>query len=74
MNTYRSKKMTPAYATQTPHRRSLKTVKDDLINDSYGFCICPSCLHIVFDEFLIGVCPCCEYQFCPPCLIMRPER
>lgn len=35
------------------------------VNESNGFCICPTCSHLVFDETLTGMCPCCHRRFSP---------
>lgn len=55
--------------THSGKQRDILPEKDmdgrDLANDSNGFCICPNCFHLVFDEMLTGVCQFCQYQFCP---------
>lgn len=39
--------------------------------ESDGFCICPKCFHLVFDEMLTGICPVCQYRFCAACTIRK---
>ena len=41
---------------------------------SEGFCICPYCFHLVFDECLTGICPCCGHRFCPSCSIRNDHN
>ena len=63
MNAYYSKNTTPAnnqIKFTVKHKQS-----QNMTDDSAGFCICPKCFHLVFDETLTGICPCCHYQFCP---------
>ena len=64
MDSYYSKNTTPANATKAFTTRHADP--RNFADESSGFCICPKCFHLIYDERLTGVCPCCHYQFCPP--------
>jgi hypothetical protein len=64
-----SRKTTPAKIIKSLISGQKKV--QPLTNDGDGFCICPNCFHLVFDESLTGICPCCHYQFCPSCSIIK---
>jgi hypothetical protein len=62
--------MNPRYDKNTAseiHATQIMTVESD------GFCICPYCFHLVFDEHLSGTCPCCQRRFCPSCSIKKRQ-
>jgi len=67
MNT-RKFKQTDTFKNVEP----VKTIGLSVDSDSSGgFCICPKCFHLVFDELLTGICPCCQTRFCPSCVAKK---
>ena len=65
MDAYYSKNTIPANVTKALTTQHVEA--RNFTDESSGFCICPNCFHLVFDESLTGVCPCCHYQFCSSC-------
>ena len=63
MDAYYSKNTIPANVTNALTTQHVEA--RDFTDESNGFCICTQCFHIIYDEMLTGVCPCCHYQFCP---------
>ena len=69
MDAYYSKNTTPANVTKALTTYPVKT--RNFSDESSGFCICPNCFHLVFDESLTGICPCCQCKFCSSCALKK---
>ena len=69
MDAYYSESTTPAHVTKAHTTHPVEN--QNFSDESTGFCICPNCFHLVFDELLTGVCPCCHYKFCSSCSVKK---
>ncbi len=69
MDAHYSKKTILANRTKAHTTRPVKT--RNFTDESGGFCICPNCFHLVFDELLTGICSCCQCQFCSSCSVKK---
>ena len=69
MDAYYSKNTTPENVTKALATHPVKT--QNFTDESGGFCICPNCFHLVFDESLTGICPCCQCKFCSSCSVKK---